>query len=68
MFHRDPNIITKFQVFYRNSEIDFATETFFALGEGGGEGNTTTFLKSWRQSIFQAEKLTENSCQYGKIL
>ena len=51
-----------------DSQIDFATETFFCTGGGGGGGGTRTFLKSWQQSIFQAEKLTKNSCQYGTIL
>ena len=40
----------------------------FLFGGGGGGGVTRTFLKNWQQSIFQAEKLTENSCQYGRIL
>ena len=40
-----PDIVTKFQVFTKtvsreDSQVDFATETFFALGGGGGGGGS----------------------------
>ena len=75
MFHRDCyqilllNVRSSTETVSReDSQIDFATETFFSTWGGGGEGGTRTFLKSWQQSIFQAEKLTENSCMYRRIL
>ena len=77
MFHRDCRQIlllhfrsSTVTVSREISQIDFATEeTFFSTWGGGGGGVVTkTFLNSWQQSIFQAEKLTENSCQYGRIL
>ena len=39
-----PNIVTKFQVFYRSSQIDFATETFFALWGRGVPNNVSQIL------------------------
>ena len=71
MFHRDccQMLLLNFRsstetVSREDSQIDFAPETIFARGGGV----TRAFLKSSQQSIFQAEKLTENSRQYGRIL
>ena len=52
-----------------DSQIYFTTETFSCTSVGGGGGGFTRFFRnSWQQSVFQAEKLTENSCQYERIL
>ena len=77
MFHRDCFQILSLNfrsstetVSREDPQIDFCHgNVSFALeGGGGGGGVTRTFLKSQQQSIFQAEKLMENSCQYGRIL
>ena len=72
MFHRDcyQILLLNFRASTETHKSILPRKRSFALGGGGGggEGYTTTFLKSWQQSIFQAEKLKENSCQYGRIL
>ena len=66
MFHRDcyQILLLNFKSSTETCKSILPRKRFFALGGGG---YITTFLKSWQQSIFQVEKLTENSCQYGRI-
>ena len=49
-----------------DSQIYFAKETFFALGGGGGSKQRFSNLGS--NQFFKRRNLTENSCQYRRIL